>query len=596
MLADFSAAKVPVGNLHFGPAALLNASLPFPLVEGEQLALVVDIGSQTTSVGLLGEHRLLACRQLSSGGQHFTDSLAQARNVTPEVAERWKVEGRIPPASGSAPTSRAFLPPKMGISEVLPLPLGNAPAPALATPPALIDHNDLFAEHQPSAVTSDFSADKVPSVGSAASGSTLFILGSNKPLSPPAPGPLTDHFSQDEALPIPPELDLASPAAFDAFQEELELNPVLPPGRATAELGRVELGPELTKAAEMLYAQLSSSIAWFKTQLNLTEIPIAKVLLSGGGGSLVALDRYLARRFGVPVERFDPFRGLKGAAPAVPHEFATALGLALAAPGGPREAVHLELMPEGVLMQRLWTQKLVWPFVAAAAVLFAGIITGWTLWAETEAASQAKIVMDQFSGKYKKLVAQISELGKEREAVGEDLRAVASRIYAARDLLHTVRALKEQTQKSKELWVTHLETKDVAKDIDAIEGGAGAKKTRAKGRIRDTAIDRGGVLISGFVKFDARRTDVELTEFFNKWFIAILEWTPESGLPRLFSARQVQRFDVQHIKEGGSVPYEVEFSYQQTDMNQVTERHDQLSLTAPLPEKPAAPLPVDVQP
>ena len=87
LLADMKSAGITPRQVHFGTLALFNATLPAPPVEGDALALVVDIGATSTGVVLCGERRLLACRQLAFGGDAFTEALATAQAMARAVTD-----------------------------------------------------------------------------------------------------------------------------------------------------------------------------------------------------------------------------------------------------------------------------------------------------------------------------------------------------------------------------------------------------------------------------------------------------------------------------------------------------------------------------
>jgi Tfp pilus assembly PilM family ATPase len=686
-LTDLERAKARIGQLTFAPAALHNSALPLPPVEGDDLALLIDIGAQTTSVALVGDGRLLACRQLPIGGKAFTDALATAQGLTAVQAEARKLAS---PAHATEPaatdTQRSAIAPIISTavdmatttSQTIPA-LPDAvptPVPPAATTWTLDDDITIPATPVPAPATTNTQTDTTldldlsPSTGSgftidtassptataspiarpeldldepldldlptATAGDLELDDGADHDRSAPSPAVTTtvdQHLLDDDCLvllddhqaaPLPiapvdtpaaavmrddvsPSVSasgsfLPTPMLTDAALRPAAsptvnsttfiaaLPPVPPPGRATQLIARSDLGPELVRVAESLYGQLASSIAWFRTQLGLTDIVVARVVLSGGGAGLAGLDTYLARRFAVPVVRHDPFQALvcdRCEPPTAPHAFAVAVGLALAAPGGHRQAVRIDLLPEGILRQRAWMDRLVWPYVAAGALLLAAGLTGWTWLAEQGATEDALSRFDQAVKQLKQKTGQIEQVRQEREALSEDLRAIASRIYAARDLLNTVRALKEQTASSKELWVTSLKTSDVGGESSDDKG---RRTVRAKPQLHDTAIDRGGVIIGGLVKFDGNKTSPELTEFFNRWRLAMLEWRPAPGQPTLFSGRRVNVFDIKYEKDGnGRVPFSVEFSFQPTDLNAVTTRDEGAPAGIATPSEKATP-------
>ncbi len=432
-LADMKSAGITPRQVHFGTLALFNATLPAPPVEGDALALVVDIGATSTGVVLCGERRLLACRQLAFGGDAFTEALATAQGLPPASAEALKLGHQAAQVAPPAAAPGRLLEEVHGDDDMIVLDeseslFSDSPAPAAprtaapAAPPAAFTGALLFEDEE----------------------------------TPPAPaipvgaGRFDEHviaIAEDVPEPAAPALPAAEPAPVLAAPAPVPapLPAVLAPGRATIADGYRALGPEMTRAAESLYTQLASSLAWFKTQLHLSSLSVTRVYLTGGGASLEGLEGYLARRFNLPVQRLDPFATLPGALPQHGHEFATALGLALCAADAPG-AVGIDLVPESVVRKRLWSTRLAWPYVAAAALVLAGVFYSWALISEQRANRENNEAFAAYQKDYDQLKARLDALDQEKEDLSQDLRAIAGRLYAGRDLLNTVRALKELTR------------------------------------------------------------------------------------------------------------------------------------------------------
>jgi hypothetical protein len=259
-----------------------------------------------------------------------------------------------------------------------------------------------------------------------------------------------------------------------------------------------------------------------------------RVLLCGGGGGLRGLDGYLARRFQCPVERWDPCAGYGGDLPAEPWRWARAIGLALAVqPDAPR----VDLRPEADLAREVWRRRLIWPWIAAACLVAAGVVAGLGLGERVERDRREADLLERAVAEHKRLSAELVKLEAESDAAREDLRAIAGRIHAARDLLWTVRALKEQTRDAKELWVTALETVGIGRDELAGEaaaqpvasGGSRISAGKPATARRDSLIDRGAVDISGRVRFEAKRTDPQLVAFRERYQQALRDWTTPEG-------------------------------------------------------------------
>lgn len=545
--------------LHVAQAAVFNATVPLPPVQDDDLALLVDIGATSTNVALFGDRRLLACRQLPIGGDTFSAALA----------------------GGEGPVSTAI-------------------EQRLRSGDGLVS---AFAEDKSSAVRRSV----VPPADAPSQG--LELAGNQHDLTAKEDSPLV--FAEDEpAAAATPASDAASSSASDdgntagtpsrqRFADSSEPE-VAPTGFATRQLAARTLGPELTRVAENLYAQLSSSLAWFRTQIHARQLTVKKVLLTGGASGQDGLEAYLQRRFNLPVSRFDPCDGLTGKVPERPYEFATAIGLAIAAADCIQGTCRLDLTPDGVLRQRLWRTRLAWPYVAAACLVLSAVLAGWTM-LSNQAVAQTNIeTFTAFQQRHDELKARLEALGKERDGLSEDLRSIAGRLYAGRDLLYTVRALKEQTKNSPQLWITSLDTVDIAGEGDvsdtkaatAVRGLTAGRPALGdkKNTRRDTAIDRGAVDVEGLVKFDDKKTDVEMNRFFEDYNTAIAKWQAGQESAPLFRDDKVlihlvdrnakatpttgrvvrPRTAVKEI-EPGRFPFKLRFFFQPTRLDDITD-------------------------
>lgn len=480
LLADLARANVRVRRVHFGGAALFNALLPAPPLGADDLALLVDIGAAGTRVALAGPDRLLAFRQLTIGGEEFTKALAQARGIAHAKAEQFKQHWALTQAAERA----------KGAEKAATLPAGgSAIAPAAdATAPTVPDDDDfeLLDEH-----------------GAVAAASST-------------------------AATVPAES--GERKAFDnLFGDDDDIEG---PGSRTMEIGGATLGADMTRVAETLYTQLASSIGWFGAQLQTDRPKVTKVLLCGGGAALTGLAPYLQRRFALAVETWDPCAQLAGAKPEVGAEFATAIGLALSELP---EAVRLDLLPEAEVRRRLWRERLAWPFVAAAAVVLAAGLGAWTLLAERAATGESLDNIARYKSRHEEMSKQLVALQAERDALGEDLKAIASRIYFNRDVLYVIRVLKEQAPLNAELWVTRLETEKLEppKPERTAFGQAPARKAEP------TVVERGAIVVEGRIKFEKERKPDEQEAFFRNYQRAV-ENSPAGGDGPLFDTAKTK--------------------------------------------------------
>lgn len=514
-LVDLREAKVRQARLHFTPIAAYNATQVLPPVQDDALALLVDVGSHTTGLTLFGDDRLLACRQISSGGDAFTEALVangMERTAAEQAKRRSGANGTV--AAGGDAFDQML---EQGL---------DAAAPA--TPPAPPARGDT-------------------------DGQEVVLLDDEHPLD----GPEMFAAPSTAAAPAP------APAA-----------PAPPPsgGSGTA---AVTLDPALVKAADTLFGHIVSSLTWFKTQLKLRTIDPKLILLTGGAAATPGLAEYLARRLHYPVERFDPFAGIdEGTKPEQPHEWAAAVGCALAAPSmAQRGAVRLDLRPEAMIRRELWMTRLIWPYVAAALLVMATVFAILALHRSYADLQTNLAHYTQDESDYQAAKTRLDALDHDKEALSRDLRMIATRIYAGRDVLNAITALKLRTEESKELWVTELTTLDIGQDAQL------RKKLEALGMDvssvvapSDATIDRGAIQLSGKVQFGASALYQERLQFVADWETFLQSYQPP-GQPRLFSyARQMAAPDKEdaHSTHGGQSSFTVLCMFAPTDLASIT--------------------------
>ena len=95
--------------------------------------------------------------------------------------------------------------------------------------------------------------------------------------------------------------------------------------------------PIIETVSDILALEIQKTMDFYRATAEEGESVIQKILLSGGGAKLPGLSDYLARRFEIPVEFFDPFRQIDVDARRfdpdymreVVSEMAVAVGLAL---------------------------------------------------------------------------------------------------------------------------------------------------------------------------------------------------------------------------------------------------------------------------
>jgi type IV pilus assembly protein PilM len=99
----------------------------------------------------------------------------------------------------------------------------------------------------------------------------------------------------------------------------------------------VDMEAVLETVSDMLALEISKTFDFYRATADESDAAVQKILISGGGSKLTGLPEFLAGRFEIPVERFDPFRKIKVDARRfdpdymrdVVPEMAVAVGLAL---------------------------------------------------------------------------------------------------------------------------------------------------------------------------------------------------------------------------------------------------------------------------
>lgn len=526
LLKELGKAKIAPDRIHFGAAALYNATIPTLPVQGGELALLLDIGAASSRVALFGENRLLACRQLAIGGDTFTEALQKEHNLPFGAAEQMKVKNVAPPPAARQEPAEPMA--------------GSWISEAISKAPK--GKNAPVAPQEPQ-------------------GDDLFII---------------DDDSSHERASVAPAKSAGTPAGARAPVSAYDAIPTPRDGIVMPE--SQPLNPDLAKVADALYTQVISTHAWFKAQLHSERLDFTRIFISGGGSELSGLAPYLANRFRLAVEFLDPFVGFDGTLPQKPEEYVTALGLAVtAAPA----AAKLDLLPEKLQRKRQLIKQLIWPYVAAACVLLSVLFTSLT-WMHQNSVAQANLeAYLGYKAEYDQKKGELDKLEQESLNLSEDLRGIASRIFAGSDLLYSIRALKELAPK--ELWVTQLETVNVGKDVDAVKGApAGAAPTTTV----DTSIQRGSVDVSGLVKFTKDLDASEVNSFFDDYRKKLADWRPSPEALPLFAKMEV----LEHLIKAGSVtdtkkktaseergfPFKIRYSFQPTQLNRISD-------TAPAP-------------
>ena len=72
-----------------------------------------------------------------------------------------------------------------------------------------------------------------------------------------------------------------------------------------------DIQPILETVSDILALEISKTMDFYRATAEEGEAAVQMILISGGGSKLPGLVEYLAQRFEIPVEVFDPFRGIR---------------------------------------------------------------------------------------------------------------------------------------------------------------------------------------------------------------------------------------------------------------------------------------------
>ena len=483
--------------------------------DAEAIEMVLEIGAVASRVVLLRGGKFLACRSLAMGGHRFTQELAVQRGLSPQTAEALK-------CSGQAAES-------------------------------IVEQLRTQYERQESGIFIDDSA-SFDQVDTTVPQRYLETADEDERQQFVVTEDSGEFLDEDDAL------------AVEGDQQEEALVP--PPGQDTIQLGDQELGPELRPVADQLHMQVQSSINWFRAQLKQRQLPIGRIVLLGAGANLVGLPDYLAKRFRLPVlvPGNEAFGEVGKRVPIGLLPYVAAIGAAL-----PRsqQAMAVDLRSVEYQRKQLLLTYGRLPYIAAGFILAGAIVLGISNWLGTSADAQSLQVYKKHEQAYKKQEKRLQGLQTDSTALQEDLRAIASRIFSGRDLLSTIRVLKQNAPK--ELWITELRT----------EGLTSGSEDEPEASTTNT-IDRGSLYLEGRVKPQEEGVPVRVN-LFEQWSEQIASWQPRPGSPTLFSGKKVLsvREEIEGETEGavttstgGEFSFAIRFDFMPTQIEEVVQTVD----------------------
>jgi type IV pilus assembly protein PilM len=201
----------------------------------------------------------------------------------------------------------------------------------------------------------------------------------------------------------------------------------------------------LEGAAGRLFSLVQSTLQLAKGQMQLNQLNVAKVWITGGSAQMKGLDDYLAASLGVPVARFDPLgdAGVAVEGPAAGPDMTVALGLALLA--ADPDCFSVEVIGAAERKRREFGKKHVFTF---AALLLVAVYLGLAAWRWSDQYARADREWRTLSALQKKRKANDQKL--------TELKAARADLAARVDLLEKRKAAGEGVARAFDLLVNHL--------------------------------------------------------------------------------------------------------------------------------------------
>ncbi len=227
----------------------------------------------------------------------------------------------------------------------------------------------------------------------------------------------------------------------------------------------------LEGAAGRLFSTVQSTLQLAKAQMQLNQLDVKKVWLTGGSAGMKGLDDYLAASLGVPVQRFDPLTdaGVAVEGEAGGADMTVALGLAVMAADA--EAWSVEVVGAAERRKREFQRKHVFTI---AALLLVAVYLGLACfrWSREHAtATQAASKLRGERDRRQRNSSRFDALRAERADLAARVDLLEKRKAAGDGLVRALELLAKHLPE--DLWVSNLE-------LELEEAPGGAKEKGAK--------------------------------------------------------------------------------------------------------------------
>jgi hypothetical protein len=228
----------------------------------------------------------------------------------------------------------------------------------------------------------------------------------------------------------------------------------------------------LEGAAGRLFSMVQSTLQLAKSQMQLNQVNLTKVWLTGGSAAMKGLDDYLASSLGVPVQRFDPLADAGVAAQGASSTLEMTVAAGLAVMAADPESWSVEVIGTGERKKREFMKRHIFTVGAILLVLAYLGLTWFKRTEQYEVAQKAAARLRVERDKRQKNASRLDQLTAERADLAARVDTLEKKKAAGDGLLRGLQLL--VTNLPEDLWVGTLEL-----DFDAEAGAArdkGAKR------------------------------------------------------------------------------------------------------------------------
>ena len=251
----------------------------------------------------------------------------------------------------------------------------------------------------------------------------------------------------------------------------------------------------LEGAAGRLYSMVQSTVQFAKSQIQLNQLDLTRVFITGGTANIPGLADYFARNLECPVDEFDPMADadVDMVGPAGPKEYVVALGLALMA--ADPDAYSVEVLAAPMRRAREFQEKHIFTVLGVLLVaVFLGLLYVRSKDEHARATSDKRAVTRE-QNKRRTNKTRLDQLVEERAQLAEMVDVLEKKRAAGEGFARSLELLAENMPT--DLWVRGIElefeegkrrarTREARKPVISIDGSG---KSRGERSVDDSYAD-----------------------------------------------------------------------------------------------------------